>query len=177
MIIVEPISTITTVVSQRAIEFENKGVGRYEIEYYSCGKCTFDRQDIKYILSAVGKLERLDSVSYLVNGALANGKTLEPLIGIIEQLSEFSKLKTIFKDLSVLGDMSIILYSTRDTFKQYIDIDQQANDTERASNLKNILYELQSFIKALDTTEEDESKFEEQFDKVKNRSNVINQVY
>ncbi|KAK5584135.1 hypothetical protein RB653_005742 [Dictyostelium firmibasis] len=93
-----------------------------------------------------------------------------------EQLLEFSKLKIKFKDLAVLGDMRIILDSTKRTYQQHMEIAQQAKDTEKASNYKKILDELKSFISALDTSEQDESKFEEQFDKVKTRTNEKSKI-
>ncbi|EGC30524.1 hypothetical protein DICPUDRAFT_83555 [Dictyostelium purpureum] len=88
----------------RAQDIENQGIGesktnsvcRYEIRYYYRNQWMFgitivdtpgfadvgglekDDQHIKSILNNVGKLESLDSVSYVVNGALTR-KTLETL--------------------------------------------------------------------------------------------------
>ncbi|KAN0009176.1 hypothetical protein ACTFIU_006449 [Dictyostelium citrinum] len=133
---------------------------KYQLEWIEDDKVLEVYYSIKNgALDAIKKTEEYDNEAQLLKKKYS------------EQLSEFGKLKTKFKDLSVLGDMRVILYSTRDTYKQHMDIAQQARDTDRASNFKKILDELNSFITALDTTEEDESKFEEQFDKVKTRSN------
>ncbi|KAM9999328.1 hypothetical protein ACTFIZ_002896 [Dictyostelium cf. discoideum] len=149
-------------------------------------QCSYEQHiHVKYKLEWIENDKVLELYYSIKNGALdAIKKTEEYDIQAKElkktyskQLSEFSKLKTKFKDLSVLGDMHIILYSTKDTYKQYMDIAQQANDTDRASNIKKIIDELESFIKALKTTEEDESKFEEQFDQVKTRSKEKSSIH
>ncbi|KAM9999446.1 hypothetical protein ACTFIY_004537 [Dictyostelium cf. discoideum] len=152
--------------------------------------CSYQQHiHVKYQLEWIQNDKVLEIYSSIRNGMLDAKKKTEEYDNqakqlkktYSEQLSEFSKLKTKFKDLSVLGDMRIILHSTRDTYKQYMEIAQQANDTERAANFKKIFDELESFIKALGTTEHDESKFEEQFDQVKNRSkeksSILNKLF
>ncbi|KAM9968376.1 hypothetical protein ACTFIW_002814 [Dictyostelium discoideum] len=103
--------------------------GKVMSNYIGTNASRNERMTFLYNRRIIDKLVELDYQTKPSYDILTGQRAID------EQLSEFSKLKTIFKDLSVLGDMT------------------------------------------LDTTEEDESKFEEQFDKVKNRSNVINQVY
>ncbi|EGC32233.1 hypothetical protein DICPUDRAFT_98949 [Dictyostelium purpureum] len=85
------------------------------------------------------------------------------------QLCEFSELKNKFKNLSVLGDIRLILDSLKRTYEQHHEIAIQAQDNEKADNIQKILDQFKLFIEALNAT--DEYKFDEQFGQVKVRRN------
>ncbi|EGC32234.1 hypothetical protein DICPUDRAFT_98950 [Dictyostelium purpureum] len=80
------------------------------------------------------------------------------------QLCEFSELKNKFKNLSVIGDIGLILDSLKRTYEQYHEIAIQAQNNEKADNIQKILDQLKLFIEALNAT--DEYNFDEKFGEI-----------